>query len=141
MRLSNIFLEPSAYPIQTGIDVVREYFFQGKLKIFTTCVKLKDEASRYTYREATRTREADDTPIDKFNHFMDSLRYLVMGLPSNPAELRGQVVSVAASGNFKNIVRRDMMGGANGFDMNLDKGDYEEQTIYRGGIARGTRNY
>ena len=141
MRLSNIFLEPSAYPIQTGIDVVREYFFQGKLKIFTTCVKLKDEASRYTYREATRTREADDTPIDKFNHFMDSLRYLVMGLPSNPAELRGQVVSVAASGNFKNIVRRDMVGGANGFDMNLDKGDYEEQTIYRGGIARGTRNY
>ncbi len=78
LRLSGVFLQHSQLPIQTGIDIVREYMYQGKIKFFSSCTKLKEEASKYTYREATSTRGIDDVPIDKFNHLMDCLRYIAV---------------------------------------------------------------
>ena len=43
----------------------------NKLKVFKSCYMLKEEAAKYTYREATLTKDANDKPMDKYNHFMD----------------------------------------------------------------------
>ena len=133
MRLSGVFLQPSAWPIQTGVEIVREYMYQGKLKFFSNCSELKNEASKYTYREATSTREADDTPIDKFNHYMDSLRYLIMGLPANPKDLTGSYNSVMRSGAFRSIGKPKTTEG----EFYQDGVESYESNIYKGGLSRG----
>lgn len=136
LRLSGIFLTPHKMQIQTGVETVREYMYQGKLKFFSTCTLLKEEATKYTYREATATRDADDTPIDKFNHLMDSMRYLVMGLPPNPSDLKEATRGVTTSGTFTNI-----KGGQNRQidDFYLDSPELYEQSIYKGGIHNGRK--
>lgn len=132
MRLADVYLHASQLPIQTGVEVVREYMYQGRLKFFSTCSALKSEASKYTYREATATRDVSDIPIDKYNHLMDSLRYLVLALPANPKDLGNMEPSISNSGTFRAIKSRG--GNDDGFGAS----DFAEQSIYKGGLSRGS---
>jgi hypothetical protein len=52
----------------------------GKLKFFTNCVNMKEEAGDYVWKVA-KDGVQEDTPVDRKNHLMDALRYLCMGLP------------------------------------------------------------
>lgn len=147
-----IFLEPSTHSIETGIDMVHEYFYLKKLKVFTSCVMMKEEASKYTYKEATITRDSGDKPVDKFNHFMDSLRYLIMGLPAQPKDLLGRISNVAISGFFvighqkqeaetfgarKQQTKRDET--PMGILMMKEDNRVAQTNIYRGGVSRGRK--
>lgn len=147
-----IFLEPSTYAIETGIDMVHEYYYLNKLKVFKSCYMLKEEAAKYTYREATLTKDANDKPMDKYNHFMDSLRYLVMGLPNNPKDLIGRVQNIAYSGYFRVGQEKKEVGfGAvsphqqkqNESPMSIlmmrDDTVGSSKNIYKGGMNRGRR--
>lgn len=133
LRLSGIYLQPHQLSIQSGIETVREYMYQGKLKFFSNCSKLKEEASKYTYREATSTREVDDIPIDKYNHFMDSMRYLVMALPANPNDLKASVGGVTVNKTFS-VIRGGQPQEANYY---LDPIEDIEQSVFKGGVHRG----
>jgi len=73
-----VWLEPANNNIDIGIDKVRNYLYEGKLKIFTTCDNLKSEARDYIYKPGT------DKPVDKRNHLMDAMRYMISPLPENP---------------------------------------------------------
>ena len=63
-----------------GIDRVRDFMYLGKLKFFTNCVNLKEEAGNYIWKQ-DKDGILQDSPVDRNNHLMDALRYLCMGLP------------------------------------------------------------
>lgn len=80
-----IHLEPANNSIGVGIETVRDYMYTGKLKIFQSLVNLKDEAYKYVYPDEIKSDE--EKPKDGQDHLMDSMRYLVMGLPQDPYEM------------------------------------------------------
>jgi PBSX family phage terminase large subunit len=85
-NISGLILEPGNNDILYGIEKMRDYMFAGKLKFFNDLEALVDEASRYMYASRTATN-TNDKPIDKNNHLMDALRYVVARLPKDPNQL------------------------------------------------------
>ena len=79
-QVSGIWLEPGNNAILDGIDRVRDFMYMGKLKFFTNCVNLKEEAGNYVWK-VSKDGIQEDNPVDRNNHLMDALRYLCMGLP------------------------------------------------------------
>lgn len=75
--------------IEDGIQKVFTYFSHGKLKIFSSCNNLIREGIGYKYKiqELDSTKNLDEKPIDRDNHALDSLRYMVMEWPDNPDDL------------------------------------------------------
>lgn len=78
--------------IDAGIGKVNAYFSLGRLKIFSSCVNTVREGMNYKYkpRDLDQTKNLDNKPIDKDNHTMDSLRYLVQELPDDPNNLKSR---------------------------------------------------
>lgn len=75
-----IYLEPGNNNIFDGIERVRDMMYLGKLKIFTSCVNMKEEADCYTWK-VDKTGDNKEEPVNKKNHLMDALRYMCMALP------------------------------------------------------------
>ena len=67
--------------ILPGIDVTNSRFYSNTMKIIENrCPALCTEGQQYVY-EANRDDEIiGDKPVDKDNHAMDALRYMIMGL-------------------------------------------------------------
>lgn len=65
--------------IETGISMVDQRIRSGFLKVYMTCRNLIDEAARYQ-RKKQGEGEYSEKPVDKNNHLLDALRYLVTGL-------------------------------------------------------------
>lgn len=85
-KVSGVYLAPGNNDIDTGIEKVRDYIYLNKLKFFSTLENLKSEATNYVYAEDK------DKPVDKNNHLMDCLRYMVAPLPQNPTEFNGEML-------------------------------------------------
>jgi PBSX family phage terminase large subunit len=98
LKVSGIYIQPGNNDIATGIEKVRDYMFLGKLKFFDTLENLKKEAVRYVYKDD------QDVPIDKNNHLMDALRYMIAPLPQNPMEFTGEMIK-------QSQLTRDFWGG------------------------------
>ena len=79
-QASGLWLEEGNNSIFDGIERVRDFMYQGKLKIFVSCVNLKDEAQKYQWKK-DKDGFSKDEPVDKHNHLMDAMRYMVMALP------------------------------------------------------------
>lgn len=76
--------------IEAGISKVQAYFSLDKLKIFSSCVNTIKEGMNYKYKpeELDAKKNLDNIPIDKDNHAMDSLRYLINELPDDAEKLK-----------------------------------------------------
>jgi PBSX family phage terminase large subunit len=72
--------------IDAGLAKVNAYFSLDRLKVFSSCVNTIREGLNYKYKpeELDSKKNPDNKPIDKDNHAMDSLRYLINELPDNP---------------------------------------------------------
>ena len=79
-NVSGIWLEEGNNAIADGIERVRDFMYTGKLKVFTSCVNLKHEAQNYIWK-TEKSGEQKDVPVDRMNHLMDAMRYMVMALP------------------------------------------------------------
>jgi PBSX family phage terminase large subunit len=81
-----IFFKEGNNRIEAGIAKVQAYFSTEKLKIFKTCVNTIREGMNYKYKplEMDSNKNMDEKPIDKDNHAMDSLRYMINELPDDP---------------------------------------------------------
>lgn len=79
-NVSGLWLEEGNNVIFDGIERVRDFMYQGKLKVFTNCVNLKAEAQNYLWKK-DKYGIMKDQPTEKENHLMDAMRYLVMALP------------------------------------------------------------
>lgn len=82
-----IFFKEGNNRIDSGISKVYTWFMLGKLKIFSTCRNLVREGLNYKYKPEEMDKKVDEKPIDKDNHAMDSLRYMISELPDNPDSL------------------------------------------------------
>ena len=60
-----------------GINTMRELFKQNRLFIHTSCVNLIAELETYAYPETSPYRNETEKPVDKFNHGIDAVRYVV----------------------------------------------------------------
>lgn len=72
-RKEKLDVRPAENAVEAGIHAVWERLSTGRLKIFKHCVKTKKEYEMYQ-------RDIDGKVIKKNDHFMDALRYMVMGL-------------------------------------------------------------
>lgn len=63
--------------IEHGINTVRELFRQNRLFIHTSCVNLIAELESYSYADENLYRNPSEKPLDKNNHAIDALRYVV----------------------------------------------------------------
>lgn len=95
---ANIHLEEANNSLFYGIEKVRDYMSLGKLKFFNSLKHTKEEALKYVYKDV-RTGE-QDAIVDKYNHLMDCLRYMIAKLPENPIDLV-RVVGIKHSSSFK----------------------------------------
>jgi hypothetical protein len=86
-NISGLTLEPGNNDILYGIEKMRDYMFAGKLKIFNDLEAMIDEASRYMYALTSSVKNSNDKPLDKHNHLLDALRYIVARLPKDPNQL------------------------------------------------------
>jgi PBSX family phage terminase large subunit len=81
-RTYDIYIEAANNDILAGIERVRDYMYNGKLRFFNDLVELKDEATKYIYQKTKLN--SNDRPVDKDNHLMDTLRYIIMRMPKDP---------------------------------------------------------
>lgn len=65
--------------INLGIQMVNARLRTGILKVYDNCDHTIDEAKRYM-RPKDRSGDFKQTPIDKHNHMMDAMRYLITGM-------------------------------------------------------------
>lgn len=63
--------------IANGINTIRELFKSNRLFIHSSCVNLIEELETYSYADKSPYRNAQENPIDEFNHAIDALRYVV----------------------------------------------------------------
>lgn len=100
-NVSGLWLEEGNNTIFDGIERVRDFMYMGKIKFFTSCVNLKHEAQNYVWK-TEKDGTSKDEPVDKENHLMDALRYLVMALPYDIKEAGG--VTINGSGMSKETI-------------------------------------
>ena len=50
-NISGLWLDEGNNSIFDGIERVRDFMYQGKLKIFSSCVNLKQEAQKYEWKK------------------------------------------------------------------------------------------
>lgn len=117
-QVSNIWLEEANNSILDGIEKTRDMMYLGKLKFFTSCVNLKEEAGDYVWKK-DKDGIIQDNPVDKKNHLMDALRYLCMALPMNLKDCYMTVKKdIKIKDNLLDRIRpdTDIDGLLNGFD-------------------------
>lgn len=86
---TGINLNPVNNDLLYGIEKVRDYIYNGKIKFFDDLVNTKKEASMYAFPEPNaRNTNINNKPMDKDNHLMDSLRYMIVPLPDSPSDFR-----------------------------------------------------
>ena len=85
-KICKVILEPGNNDMMFGIEKVRDYIHSGKLKFFSSCVNLKNEARRYVYVK-NKSSNTNEKPIDRYNHLWDAIRYMIARLPRDPNDL------------------------------------------------------
>lgn len=85
-KLTKIFLEPGNNDILYGIEKVRDYMQQGKLKFFNNLENMKNEAKKYKFPD-DKTKNTNEKPMDKHNHLWDAIRYMIAACPEDPTDM------------------------------------------------------
>ncbi len=62
--------------VHTGLKTTNAMFKAGRLKISASCVNLIEEARKYQWKQS-RAGEYTEVPVDKDDHALSSLRYMV----------------------------------------------------------------
>lgn len=70
-------ITPAKNAIEDGINLIVSRLRNKEIKIFNSCVEMYVEAQKYRYE--IKKGEMKKTPITKFNHFMDTWRYMEQG--------------------------------------------------------------
>lgn len=80
LRLAGHDVIPSTHighqPLAFGIDLVNRRIRDGRLRVHASCSAIREEAGVHCYEEG----KGSERPIDKDNHALAALRYLVTGL-------------------------------------------------------------
>lgn len=121
-NVSGLWLEEGNNSIFDGIERVRDFMYQGKLKIFTSCVNLNQEGQKYEWKKG-KDGILTDTPVDKENHLMDAMRYLVMALPYDLKEIN---TNSASQNKAQSVLDRIKLHDNEDFENDGEGGVYGE---------------
>jgi PBSX family phage terminase large subunit len=82
--------KPGYNRIEDGIMKVQSYFMIKKLFILDNCKNVVREILSYKYKplELDSKVNASEKPVDKDNHTLDAMRYLIQELPDDPEQLK-----------------------------------------------------
>jgi phage terminase large subunit len=74
--------------IAPTIAKVASYAESGRLKIFSTCKKIRTALSKYKYpdRKVGEDKNQGEKPQDKHNHLPDAIRYMLSPFPQFPTD-------------------------------------------------------
>jgi hypothetical protein len=123
-KLSGVSLAQANNDIMYGIEKVRDYMVSGNLFFFNDLEHIKFEAKSYQFRKSER-RNSNETPIDKNNHLMDAMRYMIAKLPQDPNDMVSVYVNNYLEVPVSNFVQS--------FDSNKNEAvQYGGKSIYRG---------
>jgi phage terminase large subunit len=95
LRISDHVVRKGNNSILTGIDAVTARIYSGRLHISAECRALFAESTQYKYPEKD-DEVVGDKPLDDFNHSLDALRYLVMGVDGHRMHEIQESISDAA---------------------------------------------
>ena len=86
----NILFQPGHVNVDARIFRLNTYLEEGHLAIFNSLTELKWEFENYKFPDRTLdvSRNAADRPLDKNNHGVNALEWIVMALPADPREIR-----------------------------------------------------
>lgn len=87
MLEEGIYFQPGAVNVDARVIRMNTYLEAGKLKIFSSCNYLVEELKEYKFKERTLDAITDkqaNKPIDKNNHSINGLEWIVMALPADP---------------------------------------------------------
>jgi hypothetical protein len=79
-RAAGLTVERADKDVRAGIAAVTARLQTGRLKVFPSCTNLLREASLYRYPDETALPMEAEKPVNKDNHALDALRYLVSRL-------------------------------------------------------------
>jgi len=79
-RAAGIAVQRADKDLKAGIAAVTARLQTGRLKVFASCTNLLHEASLYRYPDKSMLQVEPEKPLDKDNHALDALRYLVSRL-------------------------------------------------------------
>lgn len=83
-----IYFKPGAISVDARIYRLNTYIESGKLEIMDCCTGLIDELRKYKFPDRTLDSiQRTDKPIDKYNHGINALEWIVMELPDSPKNL------------------------------------------------------
>lgn len=83
-----ISFQPGYINIDARIFRLNDYFEQGRIEIWDCCTGLIEELREYKFKPKTlNDRKNDNKPIDKNNHSINPLEWIVMELPADPKKL------------------------------------------------------
>jgi len=115
---SGLYLEEANNDILYGIEKVRDYMENGKLKFFNNLNNLKEEQENYVYKETDKN--SNDKPIDGFNHIWDAIRYIVSRLPRDPNKLNKHYLQNDALNQAYNSFKDEYKSNNKTYDANYN---------------------
>lgn len=105
---AGIYLEPANNDIMYGIEKVRDYMDNGKLKFFSGLNNLRYAAMNYIYvKPNNKEKNTNDLPIDAFNHLWDAIRYIIVALPRDPNKMNAVYVQNNMINETYNVFKED----------------------------------
>lgn len=122
--------------IEDGIQKVKNMMYYGKIRFFNDLTNTIYEGCEYRYptqEERNKNKNLGDTPLDKDNHLMDCMRYIVQDLPYNYLDLRRS--SLDSYTRFFNKLQEESKDGKNSalsFDelLGIIKTEYESEQTF-----------
>ena len=82
-----VYFQPGHVNVKDRIWRMNTYLEAGRLKIFDTCENLQRELRDYKYKPQKLGQPTKEEPIDKNNHSIDALQWILMRLPEDPSKL------------------------------------------------------
>lgn len=88
-----IYWQPGDNRIDVGIMKVYSYIEMGRLKVLGHLKETIGEHLKYVYKPTDLGDKIEEKPIDKDNHTVDTLRYMIQELPDDPTKLQTETYS------------------------------------------------
>jgi hypothetical protein len=123
-KLSGVYLTPGNNDIMYGIEKVRDYMVSHKLFFFNNLDNLKYEAKSYIFNKSDK-HNTNEKPMDKHNHLMDAMRYMVAVFPQDPNDMGSIYLKESLSRPVTVFTESSQ-------DNNEDALQYGRSPIYRG---------
>ena len=82
-----VYFQPGHIPIEDRLWRMNTYFEQGKVKIMDCCENLLREFKEYKWQPMKLGGPSKEKPVDRNNHSIDALSWILMKLPENPKDL------------------------------------------------------